>query len=197
MKPIQIVGAGGHGRVVAEAAELQGYRVIEFFDQNWPKRKTNGKWQIVGQIPEASDVCFCAIGNNLIRSKHFLSLNLQASPVIAHPNATISNSATLGAGTFLAAGAIVNAGTTAGQGVILNTGCSVDHDCSLGDFAHISPGALLAGGVTVGARSWIGIGAVVIEGIQIGSDVVIGAGSVVLEDVEDGTKVAGIPARRL
>ncbi|MBM1689161.1 acetyltransferase [Sulfitobacter geojensis] len=197
MTSLRIIGAGGHGKVVADTAEALEYEGISFLDHDWPGRDTNGRWRIVGQPSELGGQRFCAIGDNAVRARMFETLDLYDSPVLAHPSSMVSTSAQLGAGTFLAAGVVVNADARLGCGVILNTGCSVDHDCILGDFVHVSPGARLAGNVEIGANSWIGIGAVVREGVRIGRDVIVGAGAAVVEDVDDGVRVGGVPAKRI
>lgn len=197
MTRIGLIGAGGHGKVVADTARAAGWGDIVFYDRVWPDRQTNGEWPIVGAEPAEADdaLLFCAVGNNAVRARLFMQLGLAASPVLIHPSAILSPSARFGAGTLIVAGSIVNADAEIGRGVILNTGCSVDHDCAIGDFAHVSPGARLAGGVTVGTRSWIGIGAVVREGVTIGADVVVAAGAAVTKDIPDGARVGGVPAK--
>lgn len=198
MNALVIIGAGGHGKVVADTAESCGYSNISFVDRNWPDRLKNGRWPVVGSNASLDNgMQFCAIGNNATRAKVFTDQNLDNSPILIHQSAVISPTVKLGAGTVVVAGAVVNADTHVGRGVILNTGCSVDHDCSLGDFVHISPGARLAGNVTVGDCSWVGIGAVVIEGVSIGRNVIIAAGAAVINDVKDGEIVGGVPAKNL
>jgi len=198
MNRLVLIGAGGHGKVVADTAEADGYREIVFTDQIWPTQSENGRWSIVGGINDYKDEQrFCSIGDNATRARIFGEQSLKDSPVLVHPSAVLSPTAQLGAGTLVVAGAIINADVTIGYGGILNTACSVDHDCKLGEFVHISPGSRLAGNVTVGARSWIGIGAVVKEGITIGQDVTVAAGAVVVRDIKDGEHVAGVPARNM
>lgn len=199
MKRLVLIGAGGHGKVVADTAESAGYRSIVFVDKSWPERSEVGRFPIVGVDPEdvsePGDEFFCAIGSNARRERLSGDLPGGPIPVLAHPSAIISPSATIGSGTLLVAGAIVNAHARIGRGVIINTASSVDHDCEIGDFVHISPGARLAGTVSVGARSWIGIGAAVREGTKIGKDVMVGAGAAVVSDIPDGARVGGVPAR--
>ncbi len=196
MNILQIIGAGGHGKVVAETAEACGYSDIRFFDTAWPKRASNGRWSIVGLPQDSSSASrFCAVGDNRTREALFTTYSLSGSPVLVHPSAIISSDVALGAGTLVVAGTIVNSDAMIGQGVILNTACRIDHDCRIGDFVHVSPGALLAGAVTVGARSWIGIGAIVRQGITIGADVMVGAGAVVVNDIPDAAIVTGMPAK--
>ena len=197
MTSLLIIGAGGHGKVVADTALVSGYSDIAFLDDAWPQKTRNGAWSVLGKPEILQTPTFCAVGNNNAREQLFSDFDLRNSPVLIHPSAIISPSSKIGEGTLLVAGTIVNADTRIGRGVILNTASSVDHDCEIDCFAHISPGARLAGGVKVGKRSWIGIGAVVCEGIHIGDDVIVGAGSVVIQDIENGAKVCGVPARRI
>lgn len=198
MQALRIIGAGGHGRVVADVAFAMGYRDIAFLDTEYPDRKNNGAWPIWGTPSvKGPEQWFCAVGSNATRAHLFETLDLYDPPILIHPFSSVSPSARLGLGTLLVAGAVVNANAQTGRGVIVNTGCSVDHDCVLDDFVHISPGARLAGNVQVGARSWIGIGAVVHEGVRIGSDVVVGAGAAVIDDIPDNTRVGGVPAQAL
>jgi len=198
MTGLILIGAGGHGKVVADTAEACGYQDIVFVDQRWPEQQNNGRWPIVATVDQIPDgLRFCSIGNNAIRARIIEGQKLDAGPVLIHPSAVISPSAQIGAGTLVVAGAIVNADTRIGVGVILNTGCSVDHDNIIEDFVHISPGAHLAGGVKIGTGSWIGIGAVIKEGVTIGRDVIVAAGAAVIRNVEDGARIGGVPAVRL
>lgn len=191
MKPLTIIGAGGHGKVVAEAAEALGYTDIAFVDQAWPERLNNGRWRISGTVPAENVACdrFCAIGANDVRVRCFEQFDLWDSPPLCHPSAVVSPSVRIGAGSFAAAGAVVGADAAIGRGAILNSGCTIEHDCVLDDFVHISSGAHLGGGVVVGARGWIAIGAVICGGLRIGSDVIVGAGAVVTADIPDRGQV--------
>jgi len=205
MKSLAILGASGHGKVVADTAECCGWQSIEFFDDAWPGLQDNGVWPVMGdtvtlmgRLADFNGV-LVAIGNNRIR--HAKLLELQAAgarlSTLIHPAATVSRYATIGEGAVVFAGAVVNADARINQGSILNTGCSIDHDCVLGDAVHISPGARLAGGVRVGDLSWVGIGASVRQQISIGQRVVVGAGSVVVSDIPNDVAVAGVPAKRM
>lgn len=113
---------------------------------------------------------------------------------VIHPKAIVGDNVSVGPGTFMAAGAIVNADTVLENGAIINTLGSVDHDCHVGRSSHIGPGARLCGGVTVGSETLIGSGAIVVPGVHVGNKVVVGAGSIVIRDVPDGARVVGNPA---
>ena len=195
MTRLLIIGAGGHGKVVADTAEAMGYSDIAFLDQSWPEQTANGRWQVVGVPERRTEPVFCAVGCNNARAHLFDELDLYASPVLIHPAAVLSPTTKLGAGTIAVAGSIVNADASIGYGAILNTSCSIDHDCEIESFVHVSPGARLAGGVRVGQGSWIGIGAVAREGVRIGKNVIVAAGAVVVNDIGDGARVGGTPAK--
>lgn len=203
MKRLAILGASGHGKVVADAAELSGWNEIVFFDDAWPDVKSNSVWPVLGNtadllasVGEFSGVAV-AIGNNAIRLEKLNLLRNQGVvlPAIIHPNSVVSRYAKIGDGSVVCAGVIVNADAQVGAGAILNTGCSIDHDCVLAEAVHISPGARLAGGTKVDACAWVGIGAVVRQLITIGADSVVGAGAAVVKDVPEGATVVGVPAQ--
>jgi len=101
----------------------------------------------------------------------------------------------LGAGISIMENVVVNAKTILGDGVILNTSCSVDHDCNNASGVHISPGAHLAGDVSVGVCSWVGIGSAIIQGKVIGDDSIIGAGSAVISNIPNGVTAVGVPSK--
>lgn len=205
MRKLAILGASGHGKVVADTAECCGWQAIEFFDDAWPELQHNGAWPVIGDTVtlreriKQFDGVMVAIGNNRIRHAKLLELQAAGARLcnLVHPTATVSRYASLGEGSVVFAGAVINVDARIGLGAIVNTGCSIDHDCELGAAVHVSPGARLAGGVTVGNLSWIGIGASVRQLVRIGNDVMVGAGAAVTADVEDELTVVGVPARVL
>lgn len=201
VKRLLILGAGGHGGVVADVAEACGYDEIIFVDERWPALTHKFIWPVVSAtLPEKLEDWHVAVAigqnsNRLTQVRHFLARGTTL-PTLVHPAATVSKHASLGHGTLVAAHAVVGVGARVGHGVIVNTAATVDHDCHVADGVHISPGAHLAGTVTVGECTWIGIGAVVREGLAIGAQAMVGAGAAVVAPVPDGAQVLGIPARR-
>jgi sugar O-acyltransferase (sialic acid O-acetyltransferase NeuD family) len=205
MRHLALLGASGHGKVVADAALASGWDVVEFFDDAWPKHQRNGPWFVTGdtrtlvdRLSEFQGVVV-AIGDCSVRWGLHQELQSVGAPLVTvvHPTATVSRYAELGVGCVVMAGAVVNVDACVGQAGIINTGATVDHDCQLADAVHICPGAHLSGNVSVGSCTMVGVGAAIAQGIRIGSHVVIGAGAVVIRSVGDSSVVAGNPARVL
>ncbi|KTD06813.1 acetyltransferase [Legionella jamestowniensis] len=203
MKKLAILGASGHGKVIADAALLAGWKEIIFFDDKWPMLTKISHWDVIGDsrslIEQKGnyDGVIVGIGANSIRLEKIKNLLRANIPVVSivHPAATISPYAFLAVGTVVLANAVVNIDARCGLGCIINTSASVDHDCMIGDGVHISPGAHLAGNVQIGNLSWIGIGASVRQKIVIGSEVIVGAGAAVVESIADNWTVVGVPAK--
>jgi len=203
MNSLLILGAGGHGKVVADTAAAGQWEKVAFLDDRHPSLKTVLDWPVLGSIKDAEQFLqeydgFCvAIGNNNLRTK-LLKLYLDqgfSAPCLVHPTAYISPSAALSPGCVVFAQGVVNPGTHVGAGSIINTGASVDHDCALGEGVHLCPGVRLAGEVSVGQQTTLGTSVAVIPQINIGSHVIIGAGSVVVTDIPNHSTAVGVPAK--
>lgn len=204
-------GAGGHGKVVADAVLARGHEVVGFVDADprkvgesvlgipvvWDESALLECLREHTALTRNADALAWGIGGNGARAERLDRVPPGMMPAIVHPTAAVSRSATLGAGTVVLATAVVNAEARVGVAVIINSGAVVEHDCELAAAAHVSPGAVIAGGVRIGRRSWIGAGATIIQGVQIGDDCVVGAGAVVIRDVPAGTTVVGVPARAI
>ena len=199
-----IIGASGHGKVVADIAiKMNRWKYIAFLDDNESLKVSMGleiigKSEDVFRYKDDFDI-FVAIGNNYTREKVFKRLEaVEANiPILIHPNVVIGQQVDLGVGTVVMAGAIINCCTKIGKGCIINTGATLDHDNEIGDFVHISPGVNLAGIVNVGKGTWLGIGSVVSNNVSIANDCKIGAGAVVIRDITEPGTYVGVPARRV
>ena len=204
MNALLILGAGGHAKVVAETALASGVASRIAFLDDHPSHSVLG-WPVIGPLDQALQpsiqeqfpAALVAIGHSATRLRWLTKLQSAGYqlPALIHPSAWVSPSAHIGSGSVVLAQTAVQSQGAIGTGVILNTGCSVDHDAQLSSCVHVCPGARLAGGVTVGARSWIGINASVIQQVRIGSDVTVGAGAAVVNDLSDGVTAVGVPAR--
>jgi sugar O-acyltransferase (sialic acid O-acetyltransferase NeuD family) len=194
-KIINIVGAGGHSKVVIEIAELLGFEIAGVYDQNDQVREIL-KYPVrhdFSNIPK-DEKFFFALGSNLNRKKNVETFQSEHFNLI-HPSAIISKNTEMGTGNAVMAGVVVNSSSKIGNHCIINTSASIDHDCEIGDYVHISPQVALAGNVKVAEGAQIGIGSSVKQNIAIGKWSVVGAGSVVIKDVPDNVVVVGNPAR--
>ena len=204
-RPVILLGAGGHAKVLLEALRLNGIEVlgyvapkqaIEEIDMNY----LGDDEQVASFSPEEVGLVNSVGGLTLNHRERlyddFKSRGYRFSQVI-HPAAVVSKSAVLGEGTQIMAGAVIQAGASIADNVIINTRASVDHDCYIGRHSHVAVGAVLAGNIHIGEKTLIGAGSTVVHGIAIGPDSVVGAGAVVIKDVSAGKTIVGVPAREL
>jgi UDP-perosamine 4-acetyltransferase len=198
MKRILVVGAGGHGKVVADAVRAgEVFQVAAYADELATQR--DGDLYLGARVLAGDDAlararelgigyaiaafadCKARVGCCERLIAHGFEI-----VTIVHPRAIVAGDVSIGAGTFLAAGAIVGTGTVLGESVIVNTGAVVDHDCVLEDAVHVEQRACLGARVRVGRVTTIGIGATVEKERRIGAHAKIASGAVVTRDVEDG-----------
>lgn len=198
-----VIGAGGHGKVVADIVLESGDELIGFLDGVTPQGEYMG-FPILGRDTDCEKFCadclfVVAVGNPTDKEKLVEKIGAKIKYYTAiHPAAVISPLGTeIGAGTVVAANAVINPGCRIGKHAIINTASSVDHDSVIGDFSHVAPGAHLAGGVSVGRRVWIGVGAVVKDHIRIGDDVTLGAGAAAVKPLPDKGIYVGVPAKKI
>ncbi len=194
-----IIGAGGHGKVVADIAVKNGYSNICFIDDEAKGSLFGypiiGTTEILKSFNDGKTDFIIAIGNNAVRERIAEKFEVNWITLV-HPSAQISIGAEISAGTVVMAGAVVNADAKVGKHCIINSTAVVEHDNIIEDYVHISPGAKLGGTVQVGKCSHIGIGATVRNNIVICKNTVVGAGAVVVKNIEEGTFV-GVPARKM
>lgn len=199
-----IIGASGHGRVVADIAlKMNGWQEIVFLDDDEAIKKSMGI-EVIGKVIDAFSYVdeydiFVAIGNNKIREKIQSQLEDAGAslPTLIHPTAVIGEQVEVYSGTVVMAGVVINCCTIVGQGCIINTGATLDHDDVIEDYVHISPGTNVAGTVKVGKGTWLGIGSVVSNNVNITSGCIVGAGAVVVKDIDEVGIYVGVPARRI
>lgn len=200
MNRLIIIGAGGHGKVIADSALKNGYTEICFVDDSAVGSCMGfpivGTTRDLERLHDGRTDFVIGIGNNLIRERIAQAHSLNWVTLI-HPSADISVQVKVGKGTVIMARAAVNAGAAIGDHCIVNTGAIVEHDDVIRDYAHISPGAKLGGTVTIGERTHVGIGATVRNNTDICEDCVIGAGAVVVRAITQAGTYIGVPARKM
>jgi sugar O-acyltransferase (sialic acid O-acetyltransferase NeuD family) len=198
-----VIGAGGHGLVVADAALAAGFEVLGFLDDD---RALLGRQflglSVLGPVEVAHDVDACyvvAIGDNRRRRLvvDVLELPVERYVAVIHPRATVSPYAEVLPGAMVLAGAIVGPQAVVGYHSIVNHAATIDHHGTLGAFAHAAPGCHTGGSVRIGEGAFLGIGVSIMPDITIGRWAIVGGGSVVLHDVLESTIVAGVPVREL
>jgi len=197
-----IIGASGHGKVVADVAmKMEKWQKIAFLDDN-EAIKTCLDLDVIGKTTDAFKYkgkadFFVAIGNNAVRKREQERLLSEGFSIVSliHPAAVIGSGVKIDIGTVVMANVVINSASSIGKGCIINTSSSVDHDNTIKDYVHISPGVHLAGTVTLGEESWIGVGSTVSNNVNIGKCCIIGAGSVVIKDLSAHCIAVGIPAK--
>ena len=197
-----VFGAGGHGRVVADAALLAGvWKTITASDRDAELclgellpgialLDANAASLLAGRV-------HIAIGSNVARQAEAIFWGLSRLVSVVHPAAQISKFSHLSDGCFVAATAVVAPGSRLAEGVIVNHGAVVDHDVEVGAFSHIAPNGTLGGRSRIGQRVFVGAGAVILPAVHLADDVMVGAGSVVLADLLNAGTYAGSPARKI
>lgn len=202
MERVIIIGAGSHGRVVADIIQMAGDCVVGYLDDSPKEMKDTAGYPYLGETDDYTkypDVKFIiAIGEMASRRRIAEKLQGVRWYTAIHPTATISkNNVVIGEGSVIAAGVIINPGARIGKHCIVNTAAVVEHDSVLEDFVHISVGAKLAGTVTLGLGTWVSIGAVISNNLSVCANTVIGAGAVVVSDITEPGVYVGIPARMI
>jgi UDP-perosamine 4-acetyltransferase len=178
-KPLLIIGAGGHGRVVAEAAQLSGVAIVGFIDNQVSRLpyeidsiKVLGDDSLLLSLESSKFSFTIGVGMSRVpdpRGALFLKmLDLGFTPQsIFHPSAVISPTAEVSSGAQILAQAVVRAGAKIGRGVIVNTSAVIEHDCTIAEFCHVAPCAAVLGGVSIGASSLVGANATVLPNSNV------------------------------
>lgn len=193
MKPLILIGGGGHCKSVIEVAESAGYSILGVLDMPEDVGKDVLSTKVIGtdeDIPYYADkaefvitVGFIKDPSTRIRLYERVKNSGGKLATIIASTAYVSKYAKLGEGTVVMHHAFVNAGAQVGNNVILNTFSNVEHDAEIGDHCHISTGTIVNGDCKVGNRSFIGSQSVLSNGITIGNDIIVGAGSLVRKSI--------------
>lgn len=210
MEEIVLLGFGGHSKSVIDTIERQNeYKIIGVLEKKEKREAKYRGYRCIGGDEKLEELFKSGIkhafvtlgfmGKADIRNRIYYTLKAIGFtlPVKVDPSCLIAKDVSIGEGTFVGKGAIINADAHIGKMCIINTGSILEHETKVGDFCHISVGTLLCGQVQVGDNSFIGAGATVIQGIHVGSGSIVGAGSSVVKKVDDNTLVYGKTVKRL
>ena len=190
-----LYGAGGHAKVVIDILESDGIKIDYIVDDN-PRIKELCGYKVRRDVRRYDEV-IVAIGSSKLRKDVVDRLSVRKYLTAVDSSATVSARASIGDGSVVMQGAVIQSDTKIGHHCIINTSASVDHDCEIGDFVHVAPHAAVLGGVKIGSGAMIGAGAVIRQNLRVGVGAVVGAGAVVVEDVPDNAVVVGVPAKEL
>lgn len=201
-KEIIIVGASGHGKVIADIILKSGDIILGFLDDNPCLEENFVGFPILGKIDsyeKYKDYQFViAVGDADIRKAIADKMKKAEWYTAIHPSAVVSDiDVVIDKGTVVMANAVINAGTTIGKHCIINSSAVVEHDNFIEDFVHISVGAKLAGAVHIGNSTWIGIGAVISNNLDICGNCMIGAGTTVIKNIKEAGTYVGMPAKMI
>ena len=208
-KPILIIGAGGHAKVLIDALLQQNADILGIVDRNIQNVgekvlgiKVLGDDTYVLKYSPQEIYLVNGIGSigPMQARKHVYDLFHQKGysfMTVIHPSAIIGREVKLAEGVQVMAGAVIQTGCVIGINTIVNTRAVVDHECVLGNHSHIAPGAVLSGSIKIGDCTHIGTGAVIIQGKSVGGNTLVGAGAVVVNNIGSDLVACGVPAKKV
>ena len=207
IKPLILVGGGGHCKSVIDVAESAGYAILGIFDRPEEVGKRVLSYEVIGTDDDMSkyaDKAEFIVTVGQIKSAD-LRINLHKMladagcrlATIISPTAHVSKYATIGEGTVVMHQAVVNADAKIGKGCIINTFANIEHDVVIGDYCHVSTGAMVNGGSTVADGTFIGSQSVINQCVKIERGGVIASLSVVNRNLTEKGIYAGNPVKLL
>ena len=196
-KPIIILGAGGHAKVVAEALIKSGKEILGFLKPEGKKGSQYYNFDVLGDDSvlanyHPDNVLLAngvgALPNESLRWQLALSMRQKGYrfTTVIHPDSVIANDVCLDEGVQIMAGVVIQPTVKIGKDTIINTGALIDHDCTIASDCHIAPGVTLCGGVDIKSNVYIGSGTNIIQGISLGKKSIVAAGSIIYKDLPEG-----------
>lgn len=185
-----ILGAGGHGRAVADLAQECGFTVAGFTDRLRGPEVLGGDDEVAALVRDGKiDGAVVGVGNTALARRAELFAMLKSlrvvTPTLIHPRASVSRSCKIGEGVVVFPNVVLGAGVEIGDNVVLYSGVIAEHDCRVAAHAYLSPGVILAGSVTIEAGAFLGMGALVVPGVTLRKGARVRAGAVVVSEHEE------------
>lgn len=205
--PLIVIGAGAHGRVLADTLRVCGRKVLGFLDARPDLQGAQvdglpilgGDEHLECHDPQAVMLAngIGSAGSTEARRRVYERIKAAGFQLetVRHPATTMSDSVVLKVGAQVMAGAVLQTGVVVGENTLVDIGVLLDHDCVIGAHCHLAPGVVFSGTVRMGDGCHVGTGAKFIQGLTIGAGALIAAGAVVVRDVPEGARMAGVPAR--
>nr|WP_317200235.1 acetyltransferase [uncultured Psychrobacter sp.] len=206
LKPIVILGSGGHSNILAELIIAEGRKIVAVVSPDNIEKSSplSGIRQIMtdeevlstyesAQIELVNGIGTIPSNDTKFRLFNYFSENGYRFASVISPHAILAKSVKLEEGVQIMSGAIIQTNAIIGMNSLINSGAIVEHDCYIGAHNHIAPGATLSGSVTTGSQVHVGTGANIIQNIKIGHKAIVGAGCTVIRDISEEQVV--VPAR--
>ena len=204
MRPLILIGGGGHCTSIIDAAESIGRKILGVLDIPEHYGETILSTKVIGtddDIPKYVDkaefiITVGFITNPATRIKLYNRIKEAGGKLatIIASTAYVSKYATISEGTVIMHHAFVNARAKVGKNVIINSFANIEHDAEIGYQCHISTGTMVNGDCKVGDNCFIGSLSVLANGITVGEDIIVGAGSLVRKSIHKKGIYSGNPA---
>jgi UDP-N-acetylbacillosamine N-acetyltransferase len=201
-KQLIVLGFGGHARSVADVALALGYKTLVFVDEQARDGELFLDFPVLKSFTPDDPKVWCgfpASGNGLVRQAQTELIQQQGWHLISliAPSATLGVGCVVSQGVFIGQQAHIGPMSQVGRGSIINSGAVVEHECAVGEWAHVSVNATMAGRSFLGDYSMLGAGATVLDGVCIGTNILVGAASFVNKSIFDSGVYVGTPFRKL
>lgn len=207
-RPLVLIGAGGHARVLAALARVAGYSILGVCDPalasrqvaSWEGLDVLGDDRVLNRLLPDRVELMLGLGqltNDNLREQLYANWRARgyAFPALVHPTAWVAPGVVLSSGVQVMAGAVIQPGCVIGENSIINTRSSIDHDCRIGYSVHVAPGATLCGSVNVDDGAFVGAGATLIQGVVVGKGALVGAGTTLLRNLKPKATIIGSESR--
>jgi sugar O-acyltransferase (sialic acid O-acetyltransferase NeuD family) len=169
---ILVYGSRMFGGVIRCLVEDCGHEFAGFIDDVHEREDVLGPFEQTKLThPPSEYACVNAVGYSDLAARRSVSMRIRdagySMPVLVHPRAYVSTTSTVGPGSFVMAGALVDCRVTVDDSVVIWPGVCVSHDCRIGANTFLSPNCTICGDCCVGSDCFVGAGAVIVSHAQV------------------------------